>query len=136
MKRTIIEIETAQRRRKQKRAEIVKAEKVKRRQRRAAERKARPKMPLSKKLGACGVIAVAVLLFGMGGYRNIELTIEKAETEQVYEQKLAEKARLEKELTTVNDPEYVEQEARERFHLLKDGEILYVAPEEEPDTSQ
>ncbi|MDR1816305.1 MAG: septum formation initiator family protein [Clostridiales Family XIII bacterium] len=136
MQRSIIDIEEAQRRRKEKRAETVKSEKVQRRKWKLAERKARPKMSVGKKLVAGGIVAVAVLLFGLGGYRNIELSIERAETEKVLEEKLAEKARLEKKLTQVEDPEYIEQEARDRFHLLKDGEILYVMPEDEPESAE
>jgi cell division protein FtsB len=133
---TIIEIEEAQARRKQKRAEIFKAEKVQRRIQKARMRKERPKMSAGKKFAVAFVIIASVALFGAGGYKNIELGIEKAETQKIYEQKLAEKLRLEKQLTAVNDLEYIEQEARDRFHMLKDGEILYVFPDEQADNTQ
>ncbi|MDR3305581.1 MAG: septum formation initiator family protein [Clostridiales Family XIII bacterium] len=133
---SIIEIEEAQKRRKERREEAAKAERAQKHEKKRREKLARPKMSPGKKAGVAAILGIAVLLFGFGGFRNIELTLEKAQVEQQYEKKAAEKARYEKELTMVNDPEYVEQQARERFHLLKDGEILYVFPAEQSDNTQ
>ena len=123
------EIEEAQSRRKEKRAELIKQEKVMRRREKAAEKASRPKMSGSKKLAICGVLVVAVLIFIFNGYRIIDLNLNKAVYEKEYEEKLAEKARLEKELSLVDDLGYIEQQARSRYHMLKEGEILYVFPE-------
>jgi len=125
----INEMEEAQRRRKAKRAELVKQEKVIRRREKAQEKASRPKMSTGKKLAVCGALVVAVLLFISSGYRIIDLNLNKAVYEKEYEEKLAEKARLEKALSLVDDPEYVEQQARTRFKMLREGEILYVFPE-------
>jgi Septum formation initiator. len=127
----IIEIEEAQKRRKTKRAEIVKEEKVQKRRERAEEKASRPKMTRGKKLAVCGVIAVACLIFLSNGYKIINLNLDKAVYEDIYQEKIGEKARLEKELNMVDDLEYVGQQARDRFHMLKDGEIFYLFTEKE-----
>ena len=125
----IIEIEEAQKRRKAKRAEMEKQEKLQRRREKQQEKASRPKMSHAKKVIICVVLGVAGVLFITNGYRIIDLNLNKAVYEQKYEEKLAEKARLEKELSLVDDPEYVGQQARDRFHMVREGEILYVFPE-------
>ena len=131
MKKNIIAIEEAQKRRKTKRAEIAKQEKVQKRIEKRQEKASRPKMSNGKKIAVVCVIALALWVFISSGYRIIDLNLNKAVYEKKYEEKLAEKARLEKELSLVDDPEYVGQQARERFHMLREGEILYVFPEKE-----
>jgi len=135
-KSNIIEIEEAQKRRKAKRIELMKEEKVQKRREIAREKASRPKMSGGKKLALCGIVIIAVLLFISSGYRIIDLNLNKTTYERIYEEKLAEKARLEKELTMINDPEYIGQQARDRFHMLKDGELFYVFPEREPVEAQ
>ena len=127
----IIEIEEAQKRRQEKRAEQVKQEKVQRRREKLQARANRPKMSRSKKMMICGILLIAALIFFYNGYHAIDLNLNKNVYEKKYEEKLAEKTRLEKELSLVDDPQYVEQQARDRFHMLRDGEILYVFPEKE-----
>ena len=132
----IIAIEEAQKRRKEKRAELIKEEKYQKRRERAQEKASRPKMTSGKKFAVAGVLAVALLIFVSNGYRIIDLNLNKTSFERVYEEKLAEKARLEKELSLVDDPEYVGQQARDRFHMLKDGEIVYIFPSKEAPEAQ
>ena len=45
----------------------------------------------------------------------------------------AEKEKLQQELANVDDPEYIEQEARRQLRLIRPGEILFVLPNE-PET--
>ena len=125
----IIEIEKAQRRRQAKRAEIVRQEKVQRRVERQREKASRPKMSNGKKVAAISILIIALLIFVSSGYRIIDLNLNKAVYEKKYEEKLAEKERLEKVLSLVDDPEYVEKQARGRFHMVREGERLYVYPE-------
>jgi cell division protein FtsB len=132
----LIEIEKAQERRRRKREEYARTERAIRQEQKCAEKLARPKMSVGKKLAAVCVVVGAVLLFGWNGIRNLELSLERADAQQLYEERVAEKARLELELSAVHDPEYIEQQARERFHMLKDGEILYVLPGLEADNTQ
>jgi len=132
----IIEIEEAQKRRKAKRAELLKQEKVQKRRERALRKANRPRMSRGKKLMVCGVIVIAVLVFATSGYRIISLNLDKNVYEKKYEEKLAEKVRLEKELSLVDDPEYIEHQARSLFNMVRDYETLYVFPEAEPVEAQ
>ena len=84
-----------------------------------------------KKLVVCCLLIITVAVFISSGYRIVHLNLNKSVYEQKYEEKLAEKARLEKELSLVDDLDYIGQQARNRYHMLRDGEILYVFPEEE-----
>jgi len=128
----IIEIDEAQKRRKEKRARQVRQETAQVRREKVQTKAPRPNMSLSKKLAVCGVLVIAVLVLASSGYRVIDLNMSKAVYENRYEEKLVEKARLEKELSHVDDPEYIEQQARNRFRMLREGEILYVFPEKAP----
>ena len=125
----IIEIEEAQKRRQEKRAELKKKEKAQRRRAIAQEKASRPKMSGGKKFLVCGIVLIAVLGFVFNGYRIVNLNLDKAVYEKKYEERLAEKTRLENELGLVDDPEYVEQQARDRFHMLRDGETLFIFSE-------
>ena len=131
MGKNIIAIEEAQKRRQAKRAEIVKQEKVQRRIEKRRDKESRPKMSNAKKAATIGILVIALLVFISSGYRIIDLNLNKAVYEKKYEERLAEKARLEKELGLVDDLEYVGQQARNRFSMLREGEILYIYPEEE-----
>jgi len=132
----IVDIDKTRERRKEKRAEHIKQEKVLRRRERAAEKASRPKMSGAKKLAVCGILLVALLIFIFNGVRIIDLNLNKAVYEKEYEEKIAEKARLEKELSLIDDPEYIEQQARNRYHMLREGEILYIFPEAEGPEAQ
>ena len=88
-------------------------------------------MSFGKKIMVGGAVLIAILVFIFNGYRIFNMNLDKAVYENRFEERLAEKARLEKELSLVDDPEYVEQQARDRFHMLRDGEVLYVFPEKE-----
>jgi cell division protein FtsB len=68
--------------------------------------------------------------------RIIDLNLDKAYFETQLDEKVAEKVRLEKELARIGTPEYIEQEARNRFHMLKDGELLYVFPDQTTDNTR
>jgi len=127
----IIEIEEAQKRRKEKRAKLLKQEKVQKRREKLQEKAGRPKMSHGKKLVICCVLIITVAVFASSGYRIVNLNLNKSVYEKKYEEKLAEKSRLEKELSLVDDAEYIGQQARNRYHMLRDGEVLYVFPERE-----
>ena len=132
----IIEIEEAQKRRKEKRAEMIKQEKIQKRRAKAKEKASIPKMSAEKKFVLCSVLVIALLIFISSGYRIVDLNLNKAVYEKTYEEKLAEKARLEKELSLIDDPEYVQQQARNRFNMLREGEILYVFSDKEVTEAQ
>jgi cell division protein FtsB len=133
---SIIDIEEAQEKRRGKREEQAGRERAKKRAKRTREKQSLPKMTPGKKLTALGIVVVAVLLFCYSGLRIIDLNLDKAVYVKQLEEKQSEKLRLEKELAVIGTPEYIEQEARVRFHMLKDGELLYVFPEQAADNTR
>jgi cell division protein FtsL len=104
----------------------------------AKKKKPRFRAKISKKakLAFAGVFVLCAVLFGSQVYNLTELTFEKSRLETTKNDKEAELTRLSAELARVNDPQRVEELARERFHMLKAGEVLYVFPEDEIDTTQ
>lgn len=135
-KANIIEIEYAQERRKEKRAELLKQEKMQKRREKAKEKAVRPKMSPGKMFAVFAVLVLAGVIFLFSGCRIYELNLDKGVYEKRYEEKLAEKARLEKELSQIDDIGYIGQQARDKFHMLREGEILYVFPEEQSPEAQ
>jgi Septum formation initiator. len=133
----IIEIEEAQRMRKQKREEDITEGRLKKKKtKKDLDKKSKSKMSRGKKITAAVVVAFSVSLLGFYGMKLIDLSVEKSKAIDILEQKQIEKESLEKEFAMVNDPEYIEAQARDRFHMLKEGEILYVFPPKETDNSQ
>lgn len=68
------------------------------------------------------ILAVAVIYV-----YNLSL-LKKAENDAITHQQSLEKekTRLQQELTQVNSPEYVEQQARKQLRMIKPGELLFV----------
>ena len=135
-KANIIEIEYAQERRKAKRAELLKQEKMQKRRDKAKEKESRRKMSFGKMLAVFAVLVLAGVIFLFSGCRIYELNLDKGVYEKRLEEKEAEKSRLEKELSQIDDISYIGQQARDKFHMLREGEILYVFPEEESPEAQ
>jgi cell division protein FtsB len=133
---SIIDIEEAQEKRQRKREEQAGREKAKQRVKKMRAKQALPKMTPGKHLLALGVVVIAVFLFCYSGLSIIDLNLDKADYEKQLAEKQSEKVRLEKELAMIGTPEYIEQEARSRFHMLKDGELLYVFPEQQTDNTR
>lgn len=79
------------------------------------------------------LILIAVVAIGISSFNLISL---KAQERQVLaEQKELEekKADMEKELEKLDDPEYIEKEAREQLKLVMPGEKLYFFPQDNND---
>lgn len=74
-------------------------------------------------VGIIGVITFSI-------FNVISLKKEQKEMREQQEALEKEKAQLEKQLTEINDPENMEQQAREQLRLIKKGEYLYIFPEE------
>jgi cell division protein DivIC len=102
------------------------------------KKKAHSRVHISRKakLAVVGVFALFAVLFGSQVYDLLQLDTQRSQLESQKDEKAKVLENLEKDLAEVNDPSRVERLARERFHMLKDGEVLYVFPEEEIDTTQ
>lgn len=147
--RHVIDIEEAQEERRRKRQQAAASKRRKKRQEEKdrqeeiratttpeARSKKRRKKVTTKRI-LIFVIVVAILAFFAGtAVQVVKLHMERNDVEKERDAKKAEKNRLEKELTRINDPEYIEEQARDRLRMIRQGEILYVFPEEEEDNSE
>lgn len=145
----IIDIEEAQEERRRKRQQAAAS---KRRQKRQEEKekqeeiratttpqdrsKKRRKKVTTKRI-LIFIIIAAILAFMAGtGVQVIKLHMERSDAEKERAIKQAEKVKLKKELMRINDPEYIEEQAKERLRMIRRGETIYVFPEEEEDNTQ
>lgn len=84
------------------------------------------------------IIVAIIAVVGMSVYNIVSLKQEQKET-KVQNQKLKEqKASLQKQLEKLDDPEYIEDQARAQLRLVMPGENIYVFPslDEEDSKSQ
>ncbi|MDR2355369.1 MAG: septum formation initiator family protein [Clostridiales Family XIII bacterium] len=105
----------------------------KRREKRARERKPRNARRGSR-IFAYRKFYIAALLFllvmaSTYAVRIVALKADEARATAEFEAALEEKARLESELEHIDDPAYIEQQARTRLRMVKPGELYYVLPE-------
>lgn len=135
----VIDIEKARKQRLEKRR--AEKEKEEEKIRYAASQNTRGKMAIrrsrNRRLILIGVIVVS--LIGMMVFSVFSVVSLKKEQKAMKEQQEAlekEKAQLEKELSEINDPENIEEQAREQLRLIEKGEWLYVFPEEVTDATK
>ena len=123
-------IDFDQAREKRRRARAEKAERV------YQARKEAPSQRKSAKKRRRLLIYVAVIVFvvaaiSVSAVEIISLEKEKAQlaTEQAELKKELEAAK--DELANTDDPDYIEQQVREKLNMVYPGEIIYVSPDEE-----
>ena len=77
------------------------------------------------------VIVLVVAAISVSAVEIISLEKEKAQlaTEQAELKKELEAAK--DELANTDDPDYIEQQVREKLNMVYPGEIIYVSPDEE-----
>ena len=128
----VIDIDQARKQRLEKR----RAEKAKEEEkiRYAASQNTRGKMAIRRSRRRRILIGIIVVcIIGMVTFSILNVVSLKKEQRAMREQQEAlvkEKAQLEKELSETNDPENIEEQAREQLRLIKKGEYLYVFPED------
>ena len=129
----VIDIEQARKQRLEKRRAEKKREEEKIRY--AASQNTRGKMAIRRSqrrrriligLVVVGVIG-AIVFFSLN---IISLINERQTMKEQNEALLKEKAQLEKELSEINDPKNIEEQARDQLRLIKKGEYMYRFPEE------
>jgi cell division protein FtsB len=109
----------------------------KRRERRALQKSAKGSAPRHKtSLFAYRkfYVAISLVLLIMAGVYAVRIAALKTNEARVtaeFEAAMDKKARLEEELAHIDDPAYIEQQARTRLRMVKPGEIYYVLPEKE-----
>lgn len=72
------------------------------------------------------IVLVLIAVVGMSVKTVFDLRAEQADLKKENKGLLSEKAALKEELKNINDPEYVEEQARIQLKLIKPGEILYI----------
>lgn len=77
------------------------------------------------------VFVVLGTMIGFSVHDIVTLKIEERELKQEQSRLLKEKDDLEEELKKVNEPDYIEQQARKQLRMILPGEILYILPTEE-----
>jgi cell division protein FtsB len=77
------------------------------------------------------LLAVLILLVmaGVHAVRIMDMNAAGARAAAEFDAAQDKKARLESELAHIDDPAYIEQQARTRLRMIKPGEIYYVLPE-------
>ena len=76
-----------------------------------------------------------ILFFlGVSMVSIVDLKMQENKAVALQEQLKNEKTNLQHELTLINTPEYIEQQARMQLKMIKPGELLYVFPKIEEAT--
>jgi cell division protein FtsB len=106
----------------------------KRRERRALQKSAKNASP-KRKVGIFAYrkfyVAISLILLIVAGVYAVRIAALKTNEARVtaeFEAAMDKKARLESELEHIDDPSYIEQQARTRLRMVKPGEIYYVLP--------
>ena len=123
-------IDFDQAREKRRRARAEKAERVYQARKEApSQRKAAKKK--RRLLIYAAVIVLVVAAISVSAVEIISLEKEKAQlaTEQAELKKELEAAK--DELANTDDPDYIEQQVRDKLNMVYPGEIIYVSPDEE-----
>jgi cell division protein FtsL len=133
---TVIDIEEAQRIRRERRADAVTARRTGVRNERKQAERSRTSFKSGRRLLYLACIAVCIMGAVFAVSRVSALTNEKAEADKMLNQKMNQQVRLESELAVITTPEYIEEQARERLGMIKKGERLYVFNDTKEDNSQ
>lgn len=129
----VIDMNEARRLRQQKRQ--AEKEREEERNRYAASQKTRGKMAIRRSRNRRRLLVVIIVMSLIGVItfsllNVISLKKEQHEVMQQAEELQQEKEQLEKDLAEINEPENIEQQARDQLRLIKPGEKLYMFPEE------
>lgn len=100
------------------------------------EEEARKTFVIGKRLSYFVASIVIVVLIVFSGISIMDLRSDAAEAEKALAEKQEEQERLENEYALVNNPEYIENQARERLRMIKPGEILYIFNDQEKESEE
>ena len=75
-------------------------------------------------------VVVILVTIGLNLKNIIQLKIEQRDLKAQYAALETEKDELTDELKKVNDPRYIEEQARKKLKLIKPGEKIYIVEDE------
>lgn len=78
-------------------------------------------------------LMIAFIVLSVAGFSIFKIIDLKMEEHQLLAQQealLQEKEKLKEQLANVNNPEFIEQEARKQLKLIMPGETLYILKDE------
>jgi cell division protein FtsB len=133
---TVIDIEDAQRIRRERRAEAVKSRRVKAHKERTQVERSRKSFIAGRRLLYLILVILMVVIAVIAMSHISALKSEHADAAAVLKDKTDQQTRLESELSVITTPEYIEEQARERLRMIKKGEILYVFDDSKEDNTQ
>ncbi len=125
----VIDFEQARQERQEKRAERVRKEETQRKleeERKLSSRKRRKRRNRVLVYLAAFLLIVGILV--ASAWNIISLQLEKSKLEDQNAQLSSQRDDLQEELESIEDPKYIEQQAREQLSLIKPGETLYILP--------
>jgi cell division protein FtsB len=125
----IIDIEDAYARRKKDRAAASAAVKHRRKKAKAVRseaEKARRGFVAGRRIAILAAVIAAVCMLFLSGSQISDLRSQEAQAKDELAQKQDQLTRLEGELSVISDPEYVEEQARNRLRMVKPDETLYI----------
>jgi cell division protein FtsB len=125
-KTDVINIEEAQRERREKRAQALKVRRRKVKVAKVEAEKARRSFITGRRLILVSVTVAVVFFVGSSVFRIIDLKTQEEKATELLKVKTEQQARLEGELLMLKDKEYIEEQARERLGMVKPGEVVYV----------
>ena len=133
---SVIDMDEARRERREKRAAAIAEaralEEQKAQNKLIREEKAKRRaLKLKRRLIYVSVFLVFVIAIGLSAGNIISLLHEKQQVTKEQEMLLETRDKLKRELENVNNPEYIEQQARTHLRLIKPGEVLYILPSED-----
>lgn len=123
----VIDFEQAREIRKKRRQEAVEKRTSKKSKEVLSERK-QNKRNKKRMIYLC-IFAGIILIMGVSLYNVAKLHNEYKEIMEENKALEKEKVQLTEELNNVNDPEYIEQQARKQLKMVKPGEIMYILPQ-------
>lgn len=126
----VIDLEEAREKRRQEREQRLAKVEAKQRIEEAKKPSVRKKKQIRKRrLIYCACIAFVLAILVYCCYDIVVLHIEKEALIKEQQALLEKKETLEQEYKNVNDPKYIEQQARLQLRLVMPGETLFILPE-------
>lgn len=130
----VIDIEEARQSRKQKREDAAEKKfKVRKTKSVVTQRQAGKKA--RRRMVYFVIFLIMIGIIAASAINVINLKLTEARTIKERQVLMQQKEKLEKVYSQVNSPEYIEQQARQQLKMIKPGEILYILPDKNMETT-